>query len=345
MVPKISQKHLGFSCKGHGMVRLKTILAFLSVAAMILGHFEGAGAEMTERKVPLYAGTDVNLPGKIGVWSKSEAVRRIDSTNIFQYMNGAGELYLAYGFDHIGVYEYTADQKSTIQVEVYFMKSSDDAFGLLSLDWSGDPVNSGLPGETEIAPKATALYGMGLLRLRLENVYVRILSMRETPEIRDAILALGEAMQTGRKPAPEPELLKALPPTVGPDWRLRKDRIGWFRSHLVLNSLYYISHQNILDLDHSAEAVTAPYESEASDPKRVQFMLVKYASEKQCEKALARFHSAYLPEYPASGETGFYALEAGWLGYRKVKNRLGLVFDCPDEKTARGFMTEISFHP
>ena len=35
---------------------------------------------------------------------------------------------------------------------------------------------------------------------------------------------------------------------------LRQDRTGFFRSHLVLNSLYYLSHQNIFNLDLSAAA-------------------------------------------------------------------------------------------
>lgn len=56
------------------------------------------------------------------------------------YMNGGGELYLAYRFDHLEVYEYTAEQQEDIVAEVYVMHTSADAFGLLSLDWEGEPV-------------------------------------------------------------------------------------------------------------------------------------------------------------------------------------------------------------
>lgn len=322
------------------MAMSANITVSLLIMAMILAHSKSGAAEMT--------GTDVNIPDKIGAWIKSDTVERIDSNNIFQYMNGAGELYLGYRFDHLDVYEFKGDKKKPIQVEVYYMKSSDDAFGLLSLDWSGEAVSFGLPGlegKNAIAPTATALYGTGLLRMRMENKYVRILSMLETPEIRDAILSLGEAMRTGSEPAPEPGLLKVLPPVLGGNWKLRNDRIGWLRSHLVLNSLYYISHRNILDLDHSVEAVTAPYETmSASGAKRVQILMIKYVSEEHCIKALSHFYSAYLPEYETS-DTGLHSLEDGWLGCKRVKNNLAIIFQCPDEVVARGFISQISFHP
>ena len=79
-----------------------------------------------------------NLPKTVGVWSRPDTPRVIDSTNIFAYMNGAGELYLAYRFKSLDVYEYTSVQQKSILVELYFMETPDDAFGLLSLDWGGE---------------------------------------------------------------------------------------------------------------------------------------------------------------------------------------------------------------
>ena len=97
-----------------------------------------------------------------------------DSSNIFDYMNGAGELYLAYGFDHLEVYEYTADDQDSILVEVYVMNTSDDAFGLLSLDWGGEPVTlqstPSFQSNPAVAPPYRALYGMGLLRIRADTI-------------------------------------------------------------------------------------------------------------------------------------------------------------------------------
>ncbi len=78
---------------------------------------------------------NINLPKAVGGWTRPEAPRLINSQNIFKYMNGAGELYLGYRFHHLEVFAYSSDGQDNILVELYFMETSDDAFGLLSLDW------------------------------------------------------------------------------------------------------------------------------------------------------------------------------------------------------------------
>ena len=225
----------------------KTALCFAAII-IIVSLSEGIRAEMTEKTV--------NLPKTIGVWTRPDSARIINSSNIFDYMNGAGELYLAYGFDHLEVYEYTtADQQDGILVEVYVMKTSNDAFGLLSMDWGGEPVAiQSLPSfqaNPTVAPPTRALYGGGLLRIWADTIYARVMAYRETSESKEAVLSLSRKIAADRKLSAEPELLNIFAQAIHPDWKLRKDRIGYFRSHLVLNSLYYISHKNILNLDHS----------------------------------------------------------------------------------------------
>ncbi|UCE56243.1 MAG: hypothetical protein JSV31_12615 [Desulfobacterales bacterium] len=296
----------------------------------------------------------VNLPKTIGVWTRSDSARIVDSSNIFHYMNGAGELYLAYGFNHLEVYEYTADQQDSILVEVYVMNTSNDAFGLLSLDWGGEPVTihskPSYQANPTVAP-ARALYGEGLLRIWADTIYARVMAYRETAASKEAVLSLGQTIAVNRKMSAEPELLNILPQAMGSDWKLRKDRVGYFRSHLVLNSLYYLSHQNILNLDHSTEAVTAPYEniSDAGTSKRVQVLFVKYATPERAQKALDNFHNAYLHEHQKGFNPGVtkkhmnsFSVEDGWLGYALNETCLAVVFECPNRESAHMIIKHIS---
>ena len=324
-------------------------MLLLVITLLAISPMKGANAEMTV--------TAVNLPATVDAWTQSSSTRIVDSSNIFEYMNGGGELYLAYGFDHLEITEYTADQKDDITVEVYVMKSTDDVFGLLSLDWGGEPVtfstSPAVSPEPTIAPSHRALYGKGLLRMGADNIYVRILAYRETPEVKKAILSLGQTISANRTPPPEPELLKVLPQTIGSMGELRIDRIGYFRSHLVLNSLYYVSHQNILDLNHDTIAVAAPYETteSAKAAKRVQFLFVDYPDPAQALKALGHFHNAYLPEHKpgfGSGDgmkhSNYFNIEDGWLGYRLDGKYLAVVFGCPSKEAAETFMEHISLN-
>jgi hypothetical protein len=77
---------------------------------------------------------ELNLPKTVDVWHRPESNEMVNSENIFDYMNGAGELYLGFRFNHLEIFDYVSDDQGQILVELYFMKTSDDAFGLLSLD-------------------------------------------------------------------------------------------------------------------------------------------------------------------------------------------------------------------
>ena len=108
--------------------------------------------------------------------------------------------------------------------------------------------------------------------------------------------------------------------------------------------MYYLSEENILDLDLSTEAMTAPYEhiSSPSGHKRIQFLLVKYENHERARKVLNHFHAAYLPEHKkefkadsATKGPSLFKLEDGWLAYELVNRYVAIVFECPDRESAR----------
>ena len=315
---------------------------FLFVAVLVLGGLqlssvfkEDEGGKMT--------GPNPVLPKTVGLWTRPDSPKVVTAENIFDYMNGAGELYLGYRFDRLDVYEYKADSQKEILVELYFMKTSDDAFGLLSLDWGGDVVEHDLDW-------TRALYGEGLLRLWSENIYARVMATQETTESKQAVLSIGRDIVKGCKNLPGPNLMKKLKYTLFSDWGLRRDRVSFFRTHLVLNSLYYLSHQNILDLDHTCEAVFAEFERKAPSVGqiRIPFLLIKYPDPQQAQTALSHFHQAYLPEHTlskksASGEKihNAYAVEDGWMAYAFQDKYIVFVFECPDQETARAILDQI----
>jgi hypothetical protein len=300
------------------------------------------------------------LPKTVGLWTRPDSPRLITAKNIFDYMDGAGELYIGYRFDHLESYEYKAQNKNNILVEVYFMKTSDDAFGLLSLDWGGVPID--LPGEPADSAKShqthaasensswpRALYGEGLLRLWSDTIYARIMASQETPESKEAVLAIGRSIVKERGNPPGPNLLKKLPDSFLEDWMLGSDETSYFRSHLVLNSIYYLGQENMLDLDLNSEAVATQYErKDSKGKKRVRFLLVRYPDNKLAHQALAHFHKVYLPEHSlplqsdSSGEiSNVFLIEDGWLGYKFQGNTVAFIFECPDQETARTIIDQI----
>ena len=299
------------------------------------------------------AETTMNLPRKVGAWTRPEVPRTVTAAQIFDYMDGAGELYLGYRFDHLDVYDYPSPATGNILVELYWMKTSDDAFGLLSNDWGGEGVN--LAADWGRAPRAAgapphrALYGAGLLRVWSDRLYARVLASNDTPVSRQAVLDIGRAVVAGQPVARPPAILAALPRQAAPGLSLRQDRVWFLRSHLVLNAAYFLATDNILDLDLSTQAVVAPYGSSPPVPeqKSSQLILVRYATADAARRALAHFRRGYLPESAngaaASDSTSsaFTRIEDGWVGHRASDRTLVLVFECQSRQHAASLIDEV----
>jgi hypothetical protein len=287
------------------------------------------------------------LPQTVGPWTRSELIRTISAETIFEYMDGAGELYIGYRFDRLEVTEYTAPEEKNIQVELYFMKTPDDAFGLLSLDWGGTPVDlkAGARQNAEKRPAwPSALYGEGLLRLRSDKIYARIMAEQETPRSKKALLAIGGAVVKQGSDSSSPALLRQLPETLWPEWKQRRGVTSYFRSHLVLNSLYYLSQENIFDFGHETEAAITQYERESPlGIQRFRVLLIQYPDAGAAGSALAHFRRVYLPDRPLSStETqNFFSVEDGWLGYKLNGRRAVYVFECKDRETAAAVIDQL----
>jgi hypothetical protein len=311
-----------------GVVATCLVLAAAASAGATAGATHGEGTMPYEPTTPPASPARpggippaVALPESLDGWTRSPHPRRIEPAAIFEYMDGAGELYLAYRFDHLDVVEFASPTLGEILVELYWMRTSDDAYGLLSGDWGGEPVSLKDP-----APGPRALYGAGLLRVWSGNLYARVMATRESEGSRRAVLAFGRAIVAGRPDPPPPRLATSLPLTVGPGLKLRPDSVCFLRSHLVLNSVYFVSQRDILGLGPTVEAATARYAKE-------RLLLVRYVDAAAARLALEHFRAAYLPEAP-SGEAGFANIEDGWAGFRLSGRGLAIVFEASDREAA-----------
>ena len=271
-------------------------------------------------------------------WSRGDSPRVVGPADVFEYMDGAGELYLAYGMLRLEVYEYISPAEPPITAEIYTLRSSDDAYGLLSLDWDGEPVplDSGGPAG---APRA--LHGYGLLRAWSDDVYLRVMATNETPAARAAVLEIGRAVVSGRSSGPPPGIVSTMPATFGTGHALRADRTAFLRSHLVLNSIYFLGTGDLLNLGPETEAVVASYERPQGGA-RLCAVVVRYPSEAAAGAALARFAGSYLRRAVSSEAPTTEHVEDGWLGCRRAGPRLALVFGADTQATAAAIVEELS---
>ena len=290
-------------------------------------------------------GGTVNLPKAVGPWARPDDPKVVTAETIFDYMDGAGELYVGYRFDHLDVFEYTAADASlgTILVELYWMKDPHDAFGLLSTDWGGETLafdqGAGAHHPSCIPPHR-ALYGAGLLRMWNRGLYVRVLAARDTVQAREAIVTIGGEIDSDRvadAPAPHPPLLLGLRGDPGDGTIIRPDRTCFFRSHLVLNSAYYLASEDILGLGPDVEGVTTEFKPPSAGVRPTRLILVRYPSPARARAALTTFTQAYLPESatrPRPAASGSAHVENGWVAWMLKGQDLAIALDASSQAAA-----------
>ena len=200
----------------------------------------------------------------------------------------------------------------------------------------------GVPRQGEavpVVPPHDALYGGGLLRFWSGNLYGRLMASRESPESRAQVLAIARAIvkerpANGRPPA----ILSRIPVRLGERLVLRSDRTCFFRSHYVLNSVYYLAPDDVLGLGPAVDATVSEYRPAGTGGTPVRLVQALYPSADAAAAALRTFRKQYVP-VPAGqvGETPASAAanaDGKWVGWAAAGRSLAIVIDAPGERDA-----------
>ena len=303
------------------------ILSAVGIGLLSLSALIGPAMPAEQTPVPADFTLARDLPQEVSGWRKSRDDEVYDRKDIFNYLDGAGELYLAFDFRFVFVREYARPESPSIVVEIYQMSSSADAYGVFTQDRDGEPVRFG----------QEALYGGGLLRFWKDKVFVRIMADRETPEAKDVIMKVGGAIEAAVPEAgPKPEILDRLP-VEG----LESPTVRFFHTVISLNSFYFVSNVNILNLSPETRVVMARYKFKAS---RGTLILAEYPSEGRAFSAYGRFIEMYLlqrfvsdrPYPPVKLENKKYA------GAVRSGRYLAIVVEADDKAMAEGLLKRVS---
>ena len=264
------------------------------------------------------------LPPEVSGWKTGREDQVFTRDDVFDYMNGGGESYLAYDFQFVFVREYVREDAPSIVVEIYQMSSSEDAFGVFTHDTDGDEFDLG----------QGAIYAAGLLRFWKDKIFVRILADRETPEAKAVIMQLGTIIvRTISQDGEKPGLVKALP-TEG----LRPKSLRYFHTLISLNVHYYLANVNILNLSPETQVVMARYKKDGSEAR---LLLVEYPTVERAVDAHGRFVEMFLLErFEADRKVPPKKLEDGkFAGVARSGKHLIIVIET-DKKSVLDWITK-----
>ena len=293
------------------------ILTFLVTTVWIFTVAEFAGGEQKGKM-----DSEISLPAEAAGWKWDEKQMEYKSKEaLFDCMDGAAELYLAYGFQRLTVRKFEKSNQPPITLELYEMDSSEDAYGLFSFDRQDEAAGIGQGSE----------FGGGLLRFWKGKYFASIYADGEGAEVESAILAMGRATaELIQETGPEPKLVDLIP---GKDFGLVDRSARYLKSHVLLNQRFFISHQNILNLSRRTEAVLAQYSREK---QKTNLLLIRYPGVKEARDAYQSFMGAYLPD--AGGKDLVKTEDQKWTMARQRGEAVIVVFGAPTAADAEALL-------
>jgi hypothetical protein len=75
---------------------------------------------------------------EIGGWTRATEIKVYNSDNLWEYIDGAADYYLNYGFSNLEVREYYRTEEEYIKVEIYDQKNAINAFGIYAYERTPD---------------------------------------------------------------------------------------------------------------------------------------------------------------------------------------------------------------
>ncbi len=261
------------------------------------------------------------LPSSVDAWSKSEPARRFRGREIFAYMDGAGEVYLAYQFEELLVQRYARSGEEEILVEVFDMGSDRNAFGISTyMRGRGPAVRIGQDGE----------YKSGLLCFWRSRYYVCVRIERENPQGVRALRKMGNVIaeaigEDGKRPA----VLGCLPKNS-----YRPESLRYFFRDEILRAHLTLPKDNLLLLTDSTEGLLVRIQHERS-----KLLVIKYPRSGDAATAACNFAAGYAE---STGEEGTArSANNTWAAWGRKGSYVLVVIDAASRERARNVLTSV----
>jgi hypothetical protein len=223
---------------------------------------------------------DNQVPG----WTRGDEVRFFGADKLWEYIDGAADGYLTYGFQEVVTAEYNNAQKSSqVVIDVYRMKDARNAFGIYAAELNRDSEFQKIGAE--------GYFGGTVLNFWSGPYYVKITASQEDPESKPEMIKLAENL-SGKIGAVGSELAEA----------------GFFASaDLLPHSLRYLP-KDVLGQTYLVEGFEARYK-EGDGESRV--IVITLANSDDAREALAKYRQFITTsgnvqqDLNAPGEGGF----------------------------------------
>ncbi len=260
------------------------------------------------------------LPENVNGWSRSADDEYFDNESLYNYINGGAELYLSYGFNIVMKRLYSSEGQPDITVDIFEMTNSYNAYGVYS--------HSRETVEEEFGQGSFQVEGAILFWK--DNYFISIITFPETEESKQTIEEIARHIDNAIDSEGElPPILNSLPQN-----NLLPETVVYFRHGNWQNTYYFISNDNIFNINDSTECVLAKY---TVDDKKPVVMILEYPGETEAVNTIDNLKRKF----------GYAELEEGlviriddtkWFRMDRNNNLIYIVLNAQDTDIAKAVL-------
>jgi len=212
-------------------------------------------------------------------WELASPANTYDKKSIFDYINGAAELYFVYDFRGVAAAEYQNGETSII-VDVYDMSSPEGAFGVYSLNRYPEADYTDVGNEGILSGTALDFWK--------GRYFCKIYSFDSAEKYQKDVVNFGRKLALKIEEAgAEPSVLESLPQNG-----LMPRTAMFFSRKLGLDNIHYVAEENVFNLRAETKGAVAEYQIDGAE---FQLFVIEYPSQDEATSAF-KTYSRYLDE-------------------------------------------------
>ncbi len=214
---------------------------------------------------------------EVSGWKLASPINTYDKKSIFDYINGAAELYFVYDFRGVAAAEYKNGETSII-IDVYDMTSPEGAFGIYSLNRYPEAKYTDV-GNEGILEGTTLYFWKG-------RYFCKVYSFDMSEKYQKDVVNFGSKLALNIKEAgAEPLVLESLPQNG-----LIPRTAMFFSRKLGLDNIHYVAEENVFNLSAETKGAVAEYQIDGAE---FQLFVIEYPSPDEAVLAFEEY-SRYL---------------------------------------------------
>jgi hypothetical protein len=224
--------------------------------------------------------------GSISGWDAPDTVLTYDRENLYNLVDGQADAFFAYGFEQVAVQRYQNTAGARLNVEIWQLANSADAYGLFHSGIAGQPASIGVEGDSDPGRR---------LAFWQERYFVSVTATEAIPDETLWTFAkeIAKRLPSGGEP---PAIVKRLPAEG-----FVEGSALFFHEEISIQMEIWLGGENILGLSQATNGIVARY---AWGDQKARLLLIEYPAATEAAQGLKALRGSEIKDIVASESSG-----------------------------------------